>query len=124
MSKSKMNELLLNVPTFRFFRFCLNLKKTNSCLANFFIQIITSKNFTPVNSSISKSGKEGHSSIPHCVPKLTHLKLVNSKSFFVTEYRLITVNMCITFKIYYFYRKLCTGHTHFQDFSLSAIWRT
>ena len=46
-------------------------EENNSCLIKFFIQKITSKIFTPVNSILSRGEERGrvHPSIPHCGPK-------------------------------------------------------
>ena len=52
---------------------------TRAKLTKFFIQKITSKIFTPINSSLSRQGEGAvHSSVSNCVPKLKHPKLVNS----------------------------------------------
>ena len=59
--KSRMKGLLLNVHLSGFL-VAFTFDQNNSCLTRFFIQKITSKTFTPVNSSLSGDGERKGSS--------------------------------------------------------------
>ena len=75
--------LLRNVHLSGFF-ILFAFEQNNSCLTKFFIKEISSKIFTPPISSLSREREGGgvHHSVPNCVPKLKHSKLVNSDFFF------------------------------------------